>query len=70
VEEFLYDLQADPYELTNLVALDSHAEVRAILRERLIARMVEAGEEAPTIDPVAEQKPGGQRRVTLSEARA
>ncbi|MES2463864.1 MAG: sulfatase-like hydrolase/transferase [Armatimonadota bacterium] len=70
VEEFLYDLQADPYELTNLVAQDSHTEVRAVLRERLIARMVAAGEEAPAIEPAAEQIPSGQRRVTPEEARA
>lgn len=69
VEEFLYDLQADSYELTNLVAFASHAHVRAVLRDRLIARMIAAGEDVPTIEPVAEQKPGGQRRVTAAEAK-
>jgi arylsulfatase A-like enzyme len=69
-EEFLYDLQADPYELTNLIALQSHEEVRTVLRERLIRRMIEAGEDAPIIEPVTPQNPGGQRRVTLTEARA
>ncbi|NLS77680.1 MAG: sulfatase-like hydrolase/transferase [Chloroflexi bacterium] len=60
VEEFLYDVASDPYELRNLVHEASHAEVRAMLRQRLIARMIEAGEKAPTIEP-AESRPSGQR---------
>lgn len=51
VETHLYDLTADPHELSNLVGLDSHQEVAAVLRERLIRRMVAACEPAPTIDP-------------------
>lgn len=71
VEEYLYDMLADPYELTNLVEMASHSETRAVLRERLIKRMVEAGETAPTIEPaVTEAKPSGQRRVTAQEARS
>ncbi len=50
-ETFLYDLQVDPYELTNLIGCDSHALVARVLRERLVRRMVEAGEPAPTIKP-------------------
>lgn len=69
-EEFLYDLQADPYELTNLIAFDSHAEVKAVLRDRLVRRMIEAGESAPQIEPFAPTVPGGQRRVTAEEAQA
>jgi arylsulfatase A-like enzyme len=69
VETSLYDLQADPYELANLAGLDSHGEVAAIMRERLIRRMVAAGEQAPEIEPVP-SKPGGQRRVSPEEARA
>jgi arylsulfatase A-like enzyme len=68
VEEFLYDLQSDPYELNNLLGLSSHEEVAAVLRERLIRRMMEAGEPAPAIEP-AEVRPSGQRRVTPEEAR-
>jgi arylsulfatase A-like enzyme len=60
VEEFLYDLQADPHELNNLAGLDSFAELAAELRERLIRRMVEAGEAAPTIEP-APTRPGRER---------
>jgi arylsulfatase A-like enzyme len=67
VEEFLYDLEADPYELTNLIGLESHQEVSAVLRERLVRRMTAAGEAAPTIEP-APARPSGQRRVTAAEA--
>ena len=67
-EEFLYDLQSDPYELANLVGRESHAEVAAMMRERLIRRMVQAGEAAPTIEP-APAVASGQRRVTPEEAR-
>ena len=70
VEQYLYDLQADPYELTNLVDLESHAEVRAVMRERLIRRMEGAGEEAPNIVSVEPQRRAGQRRVTAEEARS
>ncbi|MBV9865681.1 MAG: sulfatase-like hydrolase/transferase [Abitibacteriaceae bacterium] len=68
-EEFLYDLQADPYELINLLGFESHQEVTALLRERLIGRMVAAGEEAPTIEP-APLRPSGQRRVSAIEAQS
>ncbi|MEZ4682584.1 MAG: hypothetical protein R2932_51090 [Caldilineaceae bacterium] len=50
VEEFLYDLEADPHELTNLVHHAAYREVKAALRKRLIERMVEAGEGAPAIE--------------------
>ncbi len=62
IEEFLYDLEADPYELTNLIGLTSHRAVADRLRERLIARMVAAGEAAPTI-AAAPERTIGQRRV-------
>ncbi len=50
-EDFLYDLENDPHELTNLVNQSSHAEVRAALATKLTQRMVEVGEQAPTIMP-------------------
>ncbi|MBD2844840.1 sulfatase-like hydrolase/transferase [Paenibacillus sp. IB182496] len=68
VEEFLYDLYADPYELTNLAGYASHREVADVLRETLIRRMTEAGEAAPAIEsapPVA----AGQRKVPPHEVR-
>lgn len=69
VEQFLYDLECDPYELNNLAGLKSHAEVAAILRQRLVRRMTEAGEPAPAIDP-APARPSSHRCVHPDEARA
>jgi arylsulfatase A-like enzyme len=69
VEEFLYDLEADPHELTNLIGLASHQEVSRILRERLVRRMLAAGESEPTIE-AAPVRPSGQRRVSESDGRA
>lgn len=66
-EQYLYDLEADPYELTNLIGIEGHAETSAVLRERLIGRMVAAGESAPEIIP-APIRPSGQRRVSSAEA--
>ncbi len=69
VEQYLYDLQADPHELTNLIGLESHRAVADALRDRLIRRMVAAGEEAPTI-LAAPPRPSGQRRVLPEEINA
>ncbi|CAG7637408.1 sulfatase-like hydrolase/transferase [Paenibacillus allorhizosphaerae] len=67
-EEFLYDLQADPYELTNLIGFQSHRQTAEVLRQRLLQRMAEAGE-APAEIIAAEEKKSGQRRVTEQETR-
>ena len=67
-EQYLYDLEVDPYELTNLIGRSSHVEVADIMRKRLIRRMVEAGEAAPEIVP-ATVKGRGQRSITAEEAR-
>ncbi|CAG7623113.1 Ulvan-active sulfatase [Paenibacillus solanacearum] len=67
-EEFLYDLQADPYELTNLIGYQSHQSTADVLRQRLLRRMAEAGE-APAEIIAAEEKKSGQRRVTEQETR-
>lgn len=69
LEAFLYDLRTDPYELTNVIGLESHQEVASIMRERLLRRMVAAGESEPVIEP-AERRPSGQRRVSPEEARS
>jgi arylsulfatase A-like enzyme len=53
-EQALYDLDSDPHELVNLAGLRSHATVAAGLRERLLRRIIEAGEAEPVIDPAAE----------------
>ena len=68
VEQYLYDLDSDPYELQNLVGIDSFDEVAAELRSRLIRRMVEAGEDAPEIVP-APTRAGGQRAVNINAVR-
>ncbi|QYR24231.1 sulfatase-like hydrolase/transferase [Paenibacillus sp. sptzw28] len=66
VEEFLYDLQADPWELNNLIESEAHRAVKRVMRERLIRRMVEAGELPPRIEAVQEH-PRGQLKVLDSE---
>nr|AIA16980.1 Sulfatase [uncultured bacterium] len=65
-EEFLYDLQCDPYEITNLIGYDSHREVAAVMRERLVRRLKEAGEQEAVITP-APPVSSRQRRVTVEE---
>jgi len=51
VEDFLYDLEDDPHERNNLVAVPSLAEIRAGLAATLKRRMLDAGESEPIIDP-------------------
>ncbi|MCP4642161.1 MAG: sulfatase-like hydrolase/transferase [bacterium] len=53
-EDFLYDLNADPHEKTNLVRAPAHEGTRAVLRDRLIRRMKEANEKTPRILPPQE----------------
>ncbi|MFI5608739.1 sulfatase-like hydrolase/transferase [Amycolatopsis sp. NPDC051903] len=48
-ETYLYDLEADPDELTNLVHDPALAPVRDELRERLLQRIVGSGEPEPVI---------------------
>jgi arylsulfatase A-like enzyme len=67
VEQYLYDLQADPYELSNLVEYDAYDEIKAQLRQRLMRWMDEIGEEASEIVP-AETHRSGQRREWGSAA--
>ena len=47
-DDFLYDLQADPWELNNLVGLPTHQPVVAKMRERLVRRMTAIGEAVPS----------------------
>lgn len=49
IEDFLYDLEADPHEQNNLVTEASLRDVRADLALRLKIRMVQAGEKEPEI---------------------
>ena len=68
VEQCLYDLEFDPYELTNLIGLESHRQVADVMRDRLLRCMSKVGEPPVTIEP-AEPRPGGQRRVSEAETR-
>ena len=68
-EQYLYDLQVDPYELNNLIGPESHREVALIMKERLLRRMENAGEVPPRI-VAAPNRRSGQRKVTPEEARA
>jgi arylsulfatase A-like enzyme len=67
VESHLYDLESDPYELVNLIRLESHAKVRQVMRDRLLRRMKDAGEPTPTIVEIDSHR-SGQRRVAEHEA--
>jgi len=51
VESYLYDLENDPHERTNLVADPAYQDVRAKLSARLVERMLDAGETEPVIEP-------------------
>lgn len=66
-ERTLYDLDADPYELTNLIGLDAYQDVTRALRQQLIRRMAEAGEAVPQII-AAPSLSSGQRRVWQVES--
>ena len=64
-EEYLYDLEADPYELHNLIGYDAYDGLKAVLRKRLIHRMVEARETAPSITPAPTHGSGTSTPQTL-----
>ena len=51
VEDYLYDLGADPHERNNLVGAPEYAAVRTDLRARLLAQMAHASEPLPEIRP-------------------
>ncbi len=51
VEDYLYDLDADPYERNNIVAEPSYNDIRIELSSRLKERMKQAGEKIPEILP-------------------
>jgi arylsulfatase A-like enzyme len=55
VEEFLYDQETDPHERNNLVTNSVYEDQRAVLKEILLRRMKEAGEEVPEIKPAVSE---------------
>lgn len=67
-EEFLYDLETDPYELNNLAGMSSHRAVSDYLGERLKQLIEESGETRPEIEPAAERN-SGQYKVFPDEYR-
>ena len=60
VETYLYDLEADPYELTNLIGMPTYRGVADEMKARLLGRMAAIGEPPATIMP-APLQPAGQR---------
>ena len=62
-EEFLYDLEADPYELTNLAGLDTHTEVARQMRRRLLAHISRVEGAEPVIREAPSRLDDGQRVV-------
>jgi hypothetical protein len=50
VEYMMYDLSADPFQHTNLAGRAEYKAVSEKLRERLLSRIVEAGDPKPTIE--------------------
>jgi arylsulfatase A-like enzyme len=68
-EAYLYDLEYDPYELTNLIGYESHQAVAAMMRARLL-RWIAAIEGAEPDILLAESRTSGQRRVDPDEVGA
>ena len=56
-EEALFDLDADPDELINVIDLPQYGEIAATLRTRLLRRMGEAGQAGARIVPVRAREP-------------
>lgn len=69
-ETELYDLEYDPYELTNLIGMASHRRTAEVLRQRLLRRMAAAGESEPTIEEAPAAPSSQQRKVTEAEAQS
>jgi len=65
-ETCLYDLDADPYELTNLIGLESHQPVAERMRQRLLAHIERVEGARPEIVPAPSRK-SGQRIVQPRE---
>lgn len=63
VEDHLYDLYSDPWELDNIVDSENHREVKEDLRQRLADFMERIGEPRPVIEPFPNEIKRGQRRL-------
>lgn len=49
VDDFLYDLETDPYELTNLIGDSSYNEIKTYMRKRLLAHIKAAEHVEPEL---------------------
>ena len=67
VENYLYDLHSDPYELQNLIGYGSHRKVAARLKEKILDAMDIAGESRPMITDHELTMPQSQRTVHPQE---
>jgi arylsulfatase A-like enzyme len=65
-EQYLYDLEHDPYEQVNLTGFSSHKEVSGSMRERLLKYLKRVEGQSPSIIE-AEEIPSGQRKVYPEE---
>ncbi|MCP4168847.1 MAG: sulfatase-like hydrolase/transferase [Chloroflexi bacterium] len=63
IEQYLYDLQSDPYELNNLVGIESLRVIADEMRERLLNHMSAIGEPPAVIESAA-VRASGQRNLT------
>lgn len=68
-ETELYDLQTDPYELSNLINTKAHLPVRKALRERLLNRIAQTGEPKAKIRAARAERGYSQRTIEYPNAR-
>jgi arylsulfatase A-like enzyme len=68
VEQYLYDLKADPYELHKLAGAESHQKVRQVMRERIVKRIQQIEKIEVTIQPAEKRTINQQLKVSANEA--
>ena len=68
VEEALYDLLADPYELNNLIGSEAHQEVSQVMRDRLLKFIKDVEGAEAMIQPAPTVRRSGQLKVSSEEA--
>jgi arylsulfatase A-like enzyme len=66
-ETYFYDLDADPYELDNLIEAAEYQDVLDDLRTRLLSRMVEAGE--PPARIISASSKSSSRHKSIDDVR-
>ncbi len=68
MEEALYDLLADPYELNNLVGSQAHQEVSRVMQDRLMKYIKQVEGMEPEIQPASSGRLNKQLKVSSIEA--